>query len=284
LYEVWGFSIQWPLAHAAVPLAEMQANYMKTGAPATFGYQAMLGTVGGVQQLVMLGMFHGSRDDGLQVLDSLRKTPGAVLIEHAGIYAQLNEGLLDILTQPIDGLLELKRSGYIAAPLGLDGWNRVVQIFATTPNKYNLLGIEPYGGTLNSYPLGDSAFIHRDVFMDLFVDSFFDVAGKITTEQAARGWLTQLMSAVAPYRNGHVYQNYPERDLQDYRFAYWGDALTTLQQVKKVYDPDSFFLYGQSVAWRPEDQGVDRVESAGRFPDMEIEYEKYSQALRLSAL
>jgi len=280
LYEVVGFSIQWPLANAAAPLAEMQANYMKTGAPATLGYQTFLATVGETPQLVMLGMFHGSRDDGRLALDALTKTPGAQFKEHPGIYGQLNEGLLDLLTRPADELLELKRSAYIAAPLGADGWNAVVEAFAATPNKYNLVGLEAYGGAINAYPLHDSAFVHRDVYADFFVDSFFDAAGKITPEQKAAQWLTGMISAVEPYRNGHVYQNYPERDLPNHRFAYWGDALATLQQVKQAYDPESFFLYGQSVAWPPGEQNLVGPEAVGRFPSVEVEYEAYSHVLR----
>jgi FAD/FMN-containing dehydrogenase len=280
LYDVWGFSIQWPLTSAAAPLAEMQANYMKTGAPATLGYQTFFSTVEETPQLVMLGMFHGSRGEGRLALDALLKTPGAHLEEHPGTYGRLNEGLLDILTHPLDELLELKRSAYIGTPLGVEGWNALIEGFAATPNKYNLVGFEPYGGAINAYPAHDSAFIHRNVYADFFVDSFFDTAGKITTRETAGEWLARMMSAVEPYQNGHVYQNYPERDLPNYRFAYWGDALPTLQQVKRAYDPESFFLFGQSVAWLPTDLKIAGPEAAGRFPGIEVQYESYSRVLR----
>jgi FAD/FMN-containing dehydrogenase len=280
LYEVWGFSIQWPLANAAVPLAEMQANYMKTGAPGSLGYQTFFATVKETPQLVMLGMFHGSRAEGRLALDALLKTPEAHLEEHPGTYKKLNEGLLDILTRPADDLLELKRSAYIATPIGVDGWNAFIAAFAATPNKYNLVGFEPYGGAVNAYPMDGSAFIHRDVYADFFVDSFFDADGKITTKEKAEQWLAHMMSAVEPYRNGHVYQNYPERDLPNYRFAYWGDALPTLQQVKQEYDPASFFLFGQSVAGMPDGQQIVGSEAAGRFPGVKVEYERYSHVLR----
>ena len=283
LYEVWGFGIEWPLANAPVALAEMQANYMRTGAPATLGYQTFLATAGERQALVMLGMFHGSPEDGSQALRALLNTPGAVPIKAVtgiGTYGTLNEGLLDALTPPVEGLLELKRSCYIASPLGVAGWQAVVQAFAATPNKYNLVGLEVYGGAINTYPAQDSAFIHRNVDTDFFVDSFFDVTGKVTTEAQAGQWLASMMRAVEPYGNGHVYQNYPERGLHNYRQAYWGDALPTLQQVKATYDPDSFFLYGQSVAWGPDDPHGTHPAAPGRFPSLKIDYEKYSRVLR----
>lgn len=282
LYEVWGFAIEWPLERAAAALTEMQANYMKTGAPAKLGYQTMFATLAGTNQraLVMLGMFHGSRDEGMRALQSLRATAGAKLAtDRSGTYAALNESLLDILTHPVDGLLELKRSGYISRPLNADGWEKIVQAYAAAPNNYNLVGIEPYGGAINACPVDKSAFVHRDVDMDLFVDSFFDAEGRITSEKAAAQWLADIMNAAEPYRNGHVYQNYPERDLKDYRTAYWGEALKTLQQVKRLYDPENFFAYGQSVAPDPGKA----IAGPTQFPNATIEYASFSGALRPAA-
>jgi hypothetical protein len=60
----------------------------------------------------------------------------------------------------------------------------------------------------------EEVFDERD--MNLFVDSFFDTAGRITPQRAAAQWLSDVMDAAGPYRNGHVYQNDPERDLKDY--------------------------------------------------------------------
>jgi FAD/FMN-containing dehydrogenase len=283
LYEVWGFGIEWPLPKAAFALAEMQTNYMKAGAPVTLGYQTFLATSSHTQKraLVMLGMFHGTRDDGVRALQSLLSTPGATLIKDVlGTYLRLNESLLDVLTHPEEGLIELKRSGYISRPLNVDGWEAIVQAFSATPNNYNIVGIEPYGGAINAYPPLDSAFIHRNVCMDLFVDSFFDAAGKITTADKAEQWLANIMNSAGGYMNGHVYQNYPERNLQNYRWAYWGDAFPTLLQVKQTYDQESFFLYGQSIASYPEDLNIRRSEAAGRFPNLIIERETYSGALQ----
>lgn len=60
----------------------------------------------------------------------------------------------------------------------------------------------------------EEVFDERD--MDLFVDSFFDTPGRITPQKAAAQWLSDIANAAEPCRNGHVYQNYRERDLKDY--------------------------------------------------------------------
>ena len=61
------------------------------------------------------------------------------------------------------------------------------------------------------------------------------------------GW--GLYDLLRPYMNGHVYQNYPNRDLKDFAQAYWGDeAYLRLREFKTKYDPTNFFCYQQSIA------------------------------------
>ena len=48
--------------------------------------------------------------------------------------------------------------------------------------------------------------------------------------------------------SGHVYQNYADASLQNFRWAYWGDAYPTLLSIKKKYDPTNFFRYQQSIS------------------------------------
>ena len=48
-----------------------------------------------------------------------------------------------------------------------------------------------------------------------------------------------------------MYQNYPVRDLPDYREQYWGDAFAELLRIKRHYDPDGFFRFEQSITAPP---------------------------------
>jgi hypothetical protein len=102
---VWGFAIKWPLKHAAAALFVLfvlQKNYIKKGAPAALGYQAVLATLASKEKaLVMLGMFHGTPAAGRKALRSLLRLPGAKLITDVkGTYEKLNDSLLNILTHP----------------------------------------------------------------------------------------------------------------------------------------------------------------------------------------
>jgi FAD/FMN-containing dehydrogenase len=90
----------------------------------------------------------------------------------------------------------------------------------------------------------DSAFSHRNVDFDFCVDVFWQSENEQATMIA---WMDRLMAIVAPYSNGHVYQNYPDPRLANWPWAYFGDAYPQLQQVKAKYDPNNFFSYQQSI-------------------------------------
>jgi len=139
----------------------------------------------------------------------------------------------------------------------------------TTAHSHNTIVIEPYGGAINAYPVNDSAFIHRDVLFDFFVDVFWV---QDSDKPQAVDWLDNFMTLMQPWFNGHVYQNYPRRTLTDYRWMYWGDAFNSLLYVKKLYDPHDFFTFQQSIrAYTPSDgPGVRRDTSTPRFSGPQI--------------
>jgi hypothetical protein len=202
----------------------------------------------------MFGLFDGSPDDGKAILTPLLSIPGASLfIDKVDRYINLYESLLDDNLNPppdptVVELLELKRSGYIGKLLNKNDWLAIVNQFLKCPNEYDLLAIEAYGGTINAVPKYDTAFIHRNVYMDIFIDSFFDEKGTVTSRQDAQKWLDDYMALMQNYFNGHVYQNYPVRDLPDFGTTYWDKkAFSQLSQVKMIYDPANFFHFEQSI-------------------------------------
>jgi hypothetical protein len=104
--------------------------------------------------------------------------------------------------------------------------------------------MEFYGGAINTYPLQNSAFIHRDVVFNAVMDVFWFTP----EEQApAQQFLANWLALMKPLYNGHVYQNYPR--LADTNFAsmYWGDNQAGLYAVKCKYDPFMLFTFAQVV-------------------------------------
>lgn len=247
LASVWAYSIQWDVADAAAALLEMQTNFMITG-PKELGATINLGFNNGTPVLLMQGMYVGSATDGKAVLAPLLGLGSADLnVDQTGTYGAMDAYLEThpyTIPNPPDGSKESKRAGYIATPLTLADWQAVVAYSQTAPNPNDTAIIEPYGGAINSYPKLASAFIHRDVAMDFFVDVFWVDDGDQARELA---WLDGFMALMQPHLNGHVYQNYPHRAMPDYRQAYWGEAYPRLMQVKSKYDPGNFFHFEQSI-------------------------------------
>ena len=250
LDQVWAWAVSWDAAHAAQVLTLMQRQFMKTGAPDALGYMMNLGYQNGVPVYMVQGMFCGTREAGLQAIAPLLAVPSAqLLVDKTGTYPEMNVWLEDHpYTLPDnlpDGVAETKTSGYINTPLSPADWQRIIDYFKTSPNPWSLAYLEPYGGAINRYPVGDSAFIHRDVDADLVVDVFWRNPAERAQMEA---WLDGFMALVKPFLNGHVYQNYPDASLQDFASAYWGPAYPQLQQVKAQYDPTNFFHFQQSIA------------------------------------
>lgn len=249
----WGFGIRWSLDDAPAALAIMQGNFMKTGAPKELGYQTVIATMkDGQKALGMFGMYDGTPAQGLAVLNPLLNSPGADLfINEINTYEYLNTSLLDdnLFPPPPDaGLVEVKKPGYIAKIVSTSDWEKVVNYFKSTTNEYNIVVMEAYGGTINAIPASDSAFIHRDVYMDFFVDSFFFESGKPTSRKQAEAWLDGFMTLMQGNFNGRMYQNYPVRNNPNFASAYW-DAQTNgwLRLIKTKYDLNNFFRFEQSI-------------------------------------
>lgn len=274
LYEVWGFCLRWDASDAAQVLAELQSGYMRSGASDALGYLAVYTTFPEGPGLAVIGTYHGSPEAGRAELAPLLAIGNpAMPIDKVDTYANQNDALLDVLPgippPASGGVYEAKQPAYLARPLGADGWQRVLDHYEQRPNPYDIVVLEPYGGAISAYPAGESAFIHRAVDADFFVDSFWTGDPSGPAREQAEAFLAGYLELVAPWADGHQYQDYPSRGLADYRWAYWGDAFPTLLSIRRKYDPDGFFDFEQAITAAPA--GVRVSEAAVRFPDAPIE-------------
>ena len=268
LADMCGFRIWWPLstpaeiAAAGAVLDYMQLNHMsKEAAPVKVGYQAFVAwqeSTPGIGMpprpmqgwyLLIRGMHTGTR----QELDQLLAPVKAVAAPYQELYESGSYRQLDMFThqkppvpQVEDAAREDKQSAYIAKPVGVNGWRDIIIRFLLSGqfNNWSLLAIEPYGGAINQVPRDATAFIHRNVDMDVYVDVFW-MDEALKAQPIA--FLDQFMQFLANFGNGESYQNYPRATQADYRERYWGSAFTTLRAVKEKYDPQDFFKYPQAV-------------------------------------
>jgi FAD binding domain/Berberine and berberine like len=248
LPSVWAWAISWDYTYASQALALMQTNYMKTGCPDQVGYMMNIGFQSGVPVYMVQGMYAGSRADGLRAIKSLLSIPSAqLLVDEVGSYPAMDNYLEDhpysLPDQP-DGTPESKASCYIDKPMSQSDWQRVIDYVKISPNAWSLAYTEPYGGAINRVPIDESAFVHRNADFDFVVDVFWRDAKE---QKVMLSWLDGLMSIVRPFSNGHIYQNYPDPRLANWSTPYFGGAYPRLQQVKAKYDPESFFVYAQSI-------------------------------------
>jgi hypothetical protein len=223
-------------------------------------------------KLVVLGLYQGTEKQGMNALKSILAISGhKKLVSQTGPYSVLNE---EIFIKGLPGLPNppqpmVARSGYVSRPVTINEWEDICNKYAETPNQWNIIGMETYGGAINAAPKGENAFIHRDVDMDLFIFAFL----KPGKEKPDKKWLDEMAGVIEPVWNGHVYQNYPVRDFPNFRWAYWGDAYPTLLAVKKKYDSENFFCFEQSISPYPAGKDIQRSGARPRFKAKKIVYE-----------
>jgi hypothetical protein len=139
-------------------------------------------------------------------------------------------------------------------------------------SPYNLVVLEAYGGAINAVPKDHTAFVHRDVYMDIYIDAFWREGEGLGTFDQAQTWMEGINALLAPHLNGQYYQNYPQRGMINFRWQYWADAFNGLLFVKQKFDPGNFFHYEQSISPYPDDPRAKRSDVPSRWSDPSIAY------------
>jgi FAD/FMN-containing dehydrogenase len=254
---IWGTQITWDFQtntdNAAQALYTVQEQYLKGYQHVNMGIETFVYTDianDGHKKYMFGAAFVGSEEEFDAALAPLMALPGAtMLFKKQGKYSEINnkvmEGLPAIPEPQLPFIKYYGRSGYIENSLSVNDYKNILNFFFTVPNTFGILAMEGYGGVINTFPVENSAFIHRNVIMNFFSFVFFD---KQTNDQEEnREWINSLFEFMEPYCNGHSYQNYPNRDQLDYAWAYWGSYYNQLVAIKQKYDPNNFFNYQQSI-------------------------------------
>jgi FAD/FMN-containing dehydrogenase len=185
-------------------------------------------------------------------------------VDHLGTVAEMNAVIAPLLALPgrIDdfdyaalnrgsSIPPLQRvSRYVSRDLTQREFQSILDYYATTPNHLDTLYLQAMGGPMNAIPRESSAFIHRNAAFLAYLDVFWQSEAE---QQAGLAWQQGWCAAMAPFWNGHCYQNFADPTLADYRAAYWGEAFPALLAVKRKYDPHTLFRFPQLLRARPED-------------------------------
>ncbi len=299
--RVWGYALSWPLSTpmqrqmAAKAMAVMQEQYMAGPDNTDIGYMTVI-----CQQpdgtppqpdgshlspyLLMRGLITG---DAVNMDDTQLRERLAPLTALGGSFQWTDYDNYDnmnyrLLATPVEvpdfpknmgEPFENKDARYVGEKtiLGVGDWINLIELITLEcPNPYYVMVIEPYGGAINAVGKMDTAFIHRDVAFDIFLDGYWwDPADQGPID----AWLGKFRAFMDPFWNQHVYQNYPNSNLTNYRWNYFGDAYPTLKQVKQKYDPNNLFDYPQSLVAPPAGatDGLTLSTAAPIFPESPIE-------------
>jgi hypothetical protein len=106
------------------------------------------------------------------------------------------------------------------------------------------LAFDAFGGAINRVKPGATAFVHRDAIAQLQMVVTYGGASQYAQ---VRSWLEHAAAAIVPHSNGQAYQNYIDPTLARWRNAYYGDNLPRLEAVRRRYDPDRVFAFGQAI-------------------------------------
>ena len=263
LGALWGFGFKWPLesaedaAAASEALHVWQAHFTGEAVPRNLGNQALLGHTTGPDQaltpyFLIRGMVHGSEADCREALTPLlRQAPDAEKhrdIWRSGRYTELNEYLLTYPTEiphnVPNSARSLAKSHIVGRTLTIEECRTIVELYRKSPSADNFIGFEAYGGAVNAVAPNANAFWHRTAAMDAFLFSFWL---QESARPEAENYVSEFDRVLQPLSNGCSYQNYPNRHIEDFGRAYFGDNLTRLLEVKKTYDPGNFFTFPQGL-------------------------------------
>jgi FAD/FMN-containing dehydrogenase len=298
LYSVgtmYGFTIKWTKPSDILTALMMIQNQYAKGAPDQLGFQAVLMIQAGdtAPSFQLSGIYNGpSAPKGKALISPLLQIGNPKFTPYSGTFRTLNNEILPEPNLPpnFNGIPpEVKESRYIAKPIDQTGWQNIINYFINQRPSWNVTNavfFEYYGGKINRQPINTNAFIHRDTYMDIYVDSFWY---NDTQKSDAENWLDGYMQLLDNYSDGHQYQNYPRRNTPNYQWAFWGDAIWTLAAAKTKYDPLHLLDFPMS-ATIPADrndpvyQKVKKAAQKSRFPKRKIVYDKdYEKHKKLHA-
>lgn len=271
LGELWGFGLCWPLDtpeqqdSAAEALAVYQSRYTSCpDAPAELGHQVMLVNVPTAEnaqspQILIRGVSTAKEARTRKLLapliDTLKDPKRQIDVWQAGRYMELNEALnLSTGPDPQDlpvvspNTLALADSRIISRMHGAKMWREVIKLFMEAPVRSTFIGLEAYGGAINTPDPSDMAFVHRRDSLDMYCWTFWNMEAD---EPKARAWLKRFAALGASMGSGRRYANYPLRGTRDFGPATFGDNLRKLVAIKHSVDPDNLFDFEQSLARVP---------------------------------
>jgi FAD/FMN-containing dehydrogenase len=108
-------------------------------------------------------------------------------------------------------------------------------------------GLYCWGGKVNDLAPDANAFVHRDADLLFKCEALWEPQDDPALIAANLDWLEGYHAAMQSYLSGGAYQNFTDRGQADWQHAYYGDNFPRLVEIKRTWDPDNLFRFGQSI-------------------------------------
>lgn len=144
------------------------------------------------------------------------------------------------------------KTGYVSGPLSAAGIATMLEWAERMPGfpsraQESTAGLYCWGGAVNDVAPDTTAFVHRNADFLFKCEALWEPQDDPDLVVANLDWLEEFQAAMQPYLSGGAYQNFTDRSQEDWQHAYYGENFERLTQVKRDWDPNNLFHYGQSI-------------------------------------
>ncbi len=144
------------------------------------------------------------------------------------------------------------KTGFVSGPLASDGIETMLSWVEQMPgfpsrSQESTAGLYCWGGKVNDLAPDATAFVHRQADLLFKCEALWEPQDDPDLIVRNLDWLEGYHAAMQPYLSGGAYQNFTDRSQEDWQHAYYGQNFDRLVEVKRTWDPDNLFRFGQSI-------------------------------------
>jgi hypothetical protein len=207
---------------------------------------------GGPPQVVVNGQNFGDRDQTISLLapltDAVRPT------KLSFVHRPFNGAVSYFAADNPERRSFAAKSNYALAPLPDAGIDVIIGALESAARDRRLGAVGSllfaHGGAINRVDDDATAFAHRSALFSIRFTAFWSVTAPADVGAAHLGWVRDTHAAMQPFVSHGAVTNYADPELEGWAAAYYGSHLERLVAVKRLYDPDNFFRFAQSIPAR----------------------------------
>jgi len=144
-------------------------------------------------------------------------------------------------------------SRYSERPLPAHVYGEVANLLADCPSRSDetngsMWSLGWIGGrVVNSIGRRETAYVHRDMLTMLRATPVWALDASKSTIDDLMAWTHQMIDLIRPHTPNESYQNFPNRDIKDWKREYYAENYDRLVKVKTKYDRHNLFHNPQSI-------------------------------------